>query len=350
MAAQERARLAEQKEKEAKASAAIAEAQRRKSEEEAAIATAKLKELQQQQEHHTQHSQQKHQAAQEQRDKILRELEGFPLELPSAAIPIMKSLDTPPPPPFDAMGIVAPRPQNHQQSEYQVQSTSQIPPPPSFDIVEQMINTPAHSVPAPSAPPESPAHDHLEGVLPMPAPVQTNNIPPPPSFADFEQKLQQQHTQQQPTSLTHHDLTAELSFDLDEVDGIPLSPSERQQMIAEQRQLYENIMKEKAANDAAIARLSADAFDSRSAAARAEERNEQMDSMGRDLVATTDTGGPKTEGDEMNVQPRFVKIGNNQTVALHGQERTKKAIKDGTAILVQCINCQNWMQVRGILL
>jgi len=109
-------------------------------------------------------------------------------------------------------------------------------------------------------------------------------------------------------------------------------------------------MIEKAANVAAIARFSAVAFDSRSAAARAEVRNVQMVSMGRDLVATTDTGGPKTEGDEMNVQPRFVKIGNNQTVALHGQERTKKAIKDGTAILVQCINCQNWMQVRGILL
>jgi len=42
---------------------------------------------------------------------------------------------------------------------------------------------------------------------------------------------------------------------------------------------------------------------------------------------------------------RMVKIGNNQMVALHGQDRTKKAIKEGTAILVQCINCQNWMQV-----
>lgn len=347
MAAQERARLAEQKEKEAKAAAALAEAQRQKTEEEAA---AKLKELQRQQEQHTQHPQQKNQAAQEKRDEILRELEGLPTELPSAAIPIMKSLDTPPPPPFDAMGIVAPRPQNHRQSEYQVQSTAQVPPPPSFDIVEQMINTPAHSAPIPSAPPESAALDHLEGVLPMPAPVQANNMPPPPSFADFEHQLQQQNKQEQSASPTHNELTADLSFDLDEVDGIPLSPSERQQMIAEQRQLYESIMKEKAANDAAIARLSADAFDSRSAAARAEERNEHMDSTGRDLVTTTATGGPKTEGDEINVQPRFVKIGNNQTVALHGQERTKKAIKDGTAILVQCINCQNWMQVRVILL
>ncbi|KAL3788369.1 hypothetical protein HJC23_009175 [Cyclotella cryptica] len=344
MAAQERARLAEQKEKEAKAAAALAEAERRKSEEEAAIATAKLKELQQHEGQHNQQQQEKSQSAREKRDKILRELEGLPSELPTAAIPIMKSLDTPPPPPFDAMGLVAPRPQNSQQNEIQEQSTSAILPPPSFDIVEQMINTPTNSAPAPSAPPESPAVDHLEGVVPMPAPVLTNNVPPPPSFADFEHQLQQQHKPQQ-SSPSNQELTTDLSFDLDEVDGIPLSPSERQQMIAEQRQLYENIMKEKAANDAAIARISADAFDSRSAAARADERNERMDSMGRDLVRTTAPGGPKTEGEEMDAQPRFVKIGNNQTVALHGQERTKKAIKDGTAILVQCINCQNWMQV-----
>ena len=120
-------------------------------------------------------------------------------------------------------------------------------------------------------------------------------------------------------------------------------------MLEEQRRLYENIMKEKAANDEAIARASADAFDLRSsaAAASAAERNERMDSTGRNLDHRA-TGGPKTEGEDtedINAPRRFVKIGNNQTVALHGQERTKKAIKDGTALLVQCINCQNWMQV-----
>jgi hypothetical protein len=237
-------------------------------------------------------------------------------------------MDPPPPPPFDALGLVAPRPQQYQQQQHaESEQSAQQMPPPSLDALEQ------HSGPAPSAPPESP-NDHLAGVIPMPAP-----IPPPPSFAEFEEQLQRK-----PPPETQ--LETDASFDFD-VDGIPLSPEERQQMLEEQRRLYENIMKEKEANDIAIARASADAFDSRSpaAAARAEIRNEQMDSMGRDVDPRA-ADGPKTEGEETINEPRrFVQIGGNQTVALHGQERTKKAIKEGTALLVQCINCQNWMQV-----
>ena len=40
-----------------------------------------------------------------------------------------------------------------------------------------------------------------------------------------------------------------------------------------------------------------------------------------------------------------VEIAPNKRVALHGQDRTKEAIANGTAVLVQCLNCQNWMQV-----
>ena len=32
---------------------------------------------------------------------------------------------------------------------------------------------------------------------------------------------------------------------------------------------------------------------------------------------------------------------------LHGQERTREAIADGTAVMVQCTTCENWMQVTG---
>jgi hypothetical protein len=42
-----------------------------------------------------------------------------------------------------------------------------------------------------------------------------------------------------------------------------------------------------------------------------------------------------------------VEIGGGQTVQLHGQEKTKAAIDDGTAKLVLCLNCNNWMQVVG---
>jgi hypothetical protein len=38
-------------------------------------------------------------------------------------------------------------------------------------------------------------------------------------------------------------------------------------------------------------------------------------------------------------------VGSN--MQLHGQERTREAIADGTAVMVQCTTCENWMQVTG---
>eukprot|EP00956_Cyclotella_meneghiniana_P031053 scaffold80424_cov70-Cyclotella_meneghiniana.AAC.1 len=343
MAAQERARIAEQKEKEAKEAAAKAEADRKRNEEAAAIAEAKLKELQRlidqtqtrkveneqtQQEQHReeQKAQQKllKQRQSETRDRIMRDLRGL------TATDSTKAES--PPPPFDAMALVDPRPQlPYQEDIGQLKQPPEKMPPPTFDNMQQHM-----AVPAPSAPPVSPTHDHLAGVLPMPAPMMAASMPPPPSFAEFEQQMQQKPAAAQ--------LKSDTSYDFD-VDGIPLSPEE----IEEQRRLYESITKEKEANDEAIARA-ASAFDSRSASAKAEERIDQMDSMGRDLdhrAAAAPPGELKTDDaeDDVNAPRRFVKIGGNQTVALHGQERTKKAIKEGTALLVQCMNCQNWMQV-----
>ena len=40
-----------------------------------------------------------------------------------------------------------------------------------------------------------------------------------------------------------------------------------------------------------------------------------------------------------------VKIGKGQHIALNGQEMYQKYIVEETDICVQCINCQNWMQV-----
>jgi|EP00970_Alexandrium_tamarense_P001724 hypothetical protein len=342
MAAQERARLAEQKEKEAKA-AAQAEIERKQREEEEAKQRAE--EAQRIQKAQSALRSAAGHALVNKQEEIFRQLEGKGVspEIPTKAVPIMKSMDTPPPPPpFDAVKFAPPPLPAQQLSPTQTQ-------PPSFDFVEQqMIKEP--SAPSPSAPPITTEFNHLEGVMPMAPPSQTThaqvNMPPPPSFAEFEQHQQ--------SATETADITEDVSFDFD-MDGVALSPEERHKMMEEQRQLYENIMKEKAANDAAIAQASADAFDFRSssAAVKAMERNTQaMDSLGRDLVGKSEKQGrPKTEGEETGEDTttednrRFVKIGNNQTVALHGQDRTKKAIKDGTAILVQCMNCQNWMQV-----
>ncbi|KAL7467664.1 hypothetical protein ACHAXS_011268 [Conticribra weissflogii] len=362
MAAQERARQAEQKEKEARLAAERAA----QAEKDAALKKAE--------EERVQKARSVLQSAagnalEDKHARILRELEG---KKPAAA-PSAGELKAPPensfpvaPPSFESINFEASAQQQNTQQHFSVappppqqlhQQQNQLQPP-SFDFVEQQMKPPPPPAPAaPTAPsPSAPEiihheYDHLEGILPV-APPSTEQQPPshdflsdslpapPPSFTEFEQQQQQQE-----------------QFNPDMDDGIfayddegnPLSPEQRQAMIDEQRRLYEQILKEKAANDAAIAQANADAFDSRSSSAAVkamESRNQIMDSVGRvDVNGETSADEDGEEADRERRNRRMVKIGNNQTVALHGQERTKKAIKEGTAILVQCINCQNWMQV-----
>ena len=354
IAAQDRARQAEQKEKEAKA-AAQAQAEQSKRE-------ADAERLKREEEERIEKAQSALRLAaghalESKQDEILRELEGKPavvdqpLQTVQPAVPIMKSLD--PSPPFESMKYPPPqvipgddRMRGHGMNSRAISSTQQ---PPSFDLVMQknQKEPPAPSAPnlSPTAPP---SHHYLEGILPVAPPFEQAQKPPP-SFDTFEQQQhqQQQEQQQQPDNLKTPE---EDIIDFD-VDGNPLTPEQREAMIEEQRQLYANIMKEKAENDAAIAKATADAFDSRSsnAAAKAMDRHEShtqaMDSMGRNISGEEDDC--KEEEPTSRNSRRMVKVGKNQMVALHGQGRTKKAIKDGTAILVQCINCQNWMQVTG---
>ena len=416
-AAQERARLAEQKEKEAKEAAAL-EVQRKVEQERIQKAQSALRSV-------------AGRALEDKQRSIMAQLEGTKevvalddeehqlqqqqQQQPAAGVPIMKSLD-PPPPSFDSMKFPPPKEMQQQIQHPHLSSNSSSemvghgmnsrvlnssdnktaapppPPPPSFDFVEQQMGVVESSAPpAPTAPSISPGatvettHEptelhHLHGIMPVAAPplsshqqpTQVNMPPPPPSFAVFESQQQQQVVAPPPSSesVEQSNITVDddcLAYD---ENGNPLSPEQRQALLDEQRQLYENIMKEKAANDAAIAQANADAFDLRSSSAAARamsgssgtatttssnlvDSNRVMDSVGRNVEPTTaaagstSAAGTDTADDEATRREsrRMVQIGNNQMVALHGQDRTKKAIKEGTAILVQCINCQNWMQV-----
>jgi len=109
-----------------------------------------------------------------------------------------------------------------------------------------------------------------------------------------------------------------------------LSEEERRVLIEEQRQIMAQIEQEKQANAQAIANAQADAFDQRSAPAVAQAASD---------------GTPTHAVIPSSEDARTVDLGGGQQVALHGQERTRAAIADGTAILVQCVHCQNWMQV-----
>ena len=114
-----------------------------------------------------------------------------------------------------------------------------------------------------------------------------------------------------------------------------LSSEERRALVDEQRTIMDQIEKEKAANETAIAAAAADDFDQRSAPAVA-----HIAGGGVARTQTTNTNTIAKTG-------RTVNLGGGKEVALHGPEKTRAAIKDGTALLVQCANCENWMQVTG---
>eukprot|EP00536_Pseudo-nitzschia_multiseries_P019101 jgi/Psemu1/316681/fgenesh1_kg.3844_\ len=92
------------------------------------------------------------------------------------------------------------------------------------------------------------------------------------------------------------------------------------------------------------------AFDQRSSSAVA------------NVAATYERGGATTSSSSSSrnsnsnrsrSQPSASRSGNRTVdlggatgeVAVHGSEKTQKAIEDGTAVIVKCMSCDNWMQV-----
>jgi hypothetical protein len=273
------------------------------------------------------------------------------VEQPTVAVPIMKSLDPPPPPPSSylnstkiPLGTISEEMVGHgmnsrvlseQQQQHYPETQPAIramkpDPPPSFNIDhEQQSRFASVQSTKPVVPPPAAAFHRLQPI-------------DPPTFADDEGI----------DSITEYDES-----------GNHLTPQQRHALLDEQRKLYESIMKEKADNDAAIAKANADLFDMRSSSAVARSMTGDASIAGRNIRAdsTATTISPGGDADSsmtadsaaaaaapsQSSSQRMITIGSNQTVALHGQDITQKAISDGTAILIQCVNCQNWMQVTG---
>jgi hypothetical protein len=205
----------------------------------------------------------------------------------------------PPPPAFDETVLPPSREQE---------------PPPSFQVFEQHDPPPAFEIVE-----DPPAYQGME-----------DTAPPAPMAPAFEE-LMDHHRESLDTIEPMRAPSVE-----DEIMGMEgLSEEERRALIEEQRQIMAQIEQEKSANAATIAALAADAFDSRSGPAVARAAS--------DFVAMPSPALSSLQGN--GATTRSVDLGGGQQVALHGQERTRAAIENGTAILVQCINCQNWMQV-----
>lgn len=149
--------------------------------------------------------------------------------------------------------------------------------------------------------PSAPAFEDLMDTAAVPNEPQPMIMPPP------VQPPQQQQSDNNSNALDDEALQAILG-----IEG--LSDAEKREMIAEQMKIMQSIE----SNKKSTAVSAADAFESRSFSAA-------VQSIGQTVTNSSASGG-----------------GNMQ---MHGQERTREAIADGTAIKVQCAACENWMQV-----
>jgi hypothetical protein len=212
-------------------------------------------------------------------------------------------------------------------------------PPPAFAHVEPQI----------SFPPPPP----IDAVMPPPPPMESSSAyspsaPPAASAPCFEDLLDtQQHHHHQTHNHSLMDMqavpppAAPPSIGIDEDILAALDPAERDALLEEQRKIMEQIEKERSNNDASSATARAMAFDQRSSSAVAKVAGDyDRPNAGRSVAPAA-----RARTTQRSAAGPTVDLGAGEQVPLHGQERTQQAIKDGTAVIVQCIHCSNWMQV-----
>lgn len=281
-------------------------------------------------------------------------------------------------------------------------SVPEVPPPPSLDLFEEQmmkIQSESHLLPTtPSGfsmeevkPPPPPAFDTIapqifaqhassSTVAPSMASMNASDadllggdfgsiqpMAPPISAPSFDQVMQQQHLDWSGSVAKNMAMQDNLDdvydFDLDE-NGMKLSPEEKRKLIEEQRAIMERIEREARNNKASEAAIKADAFAARMAgsgstaavsspvemsttniegfsASEIEEQKRILEQIQREAKGAHQ----RAQTGDQNASVGSINIGGGQNVQLHGQEKTQEAIKKGTAQLVLCLNCNNWMQV-----
>lgn len=227
--------------------------------------------------------------------------------------------------------------------------------PPAFDVFENTTSMMMgdSQFPAPPPPP-------IDDVLPPPPPPSSEVLPPPsapaasaPSFEDLldggggETTQQQQPFAMMPPPMEVPMAPPPAELDIDESILNALEPAEREAFLEEQRKIMEQIEKEKTGNQTSGAAARAAAFDQRSSAAVAQVAASYEGSASRSGGSATRKSRPTTTAAPAVSSGRTVNLGEGTEVPLHGQEKTQQAIKDGTALIVQCLSCSNWMQVTG---
>jgi len=213
----------------------------------------------------------------------------------------------------------------------------------------------------------APTVDLLDLGAPTPAPAATTDnsdllgggsSPPPPatvaaptatdSSATFESLMAtttQPQPQPQPSPVAEVPASSASSAapEIDEDILAALPPEEREALLEEQRRIMEEIEKKKITTESSGAAARAMAFNQRSSAAVADFAAEGESFQAPAFARPPATPAAATATPNGNT----VDLGHGEVVPIYGNEETQEAIKDGTALVVQCMNCQSWMQVTG---
>ncbi|KAL3911627.1 MAG: hypothetical protein SGILL_007206 [Bacillariaceae sp.] len=230
--------------------------------------------------------------------------------------------------------------------------------PPAFDTVESNVMNQVQQQTPPAFPPPPP----IDSVMPPPPPIE-NVMPPPPlpednfmmmapsapaaSAPSFEDLLgggvKQQTNEMHPPPMAPPVQQAP-ELDIDESILNALEPAEREAFLEEQRKIMEQIEKNKAGSQPTGGAASrAAAFDQRSTAAVAQvaaSYDGSSSSRTKSKKSSSSRSKPSASASSGTVN-----LGDGVQAPVLGSEKTQQAINDGTALIVQCMSCSNWMQV-----
>eukprot|EP00529_Nitzschia_sp_RCC80_P012494 CAMPEP_0113451766 /NCGR_PEP_ID=MMETSP0014_2-20120614/6505_1 /TAXON_ID=2857 /ORGANISM="Nitzschia sp." /LENGTH=579 /DNA_ID=CAMNT_0000343127 /DNA_START=46 /DNA_END=1785 /DNA_ORIENTATION=- /assembly_acc=CAM_ASM_000159 len=282
-----------------------------------------------------------------------------------------KTVAAPAPAPAPPVQVMSSNPTVDLLGDFDAPSTANVPPP-SYDT-NFLAGVPPPAAPVAEAAAAPPAFDAVENTVmqqvndsnPPPPSIDDVFMPPPPPAQDvvappaapaasapsFEDLLGGggNNTQQQQQEFHPPPVPPPAQLDIDESILNALEPAEREAFLEEQRKIMEQIEKEKVGNEASGAAARAAAFDQRSTAAVANvAASYDTSSSSRSRPAASSSSRSSTAPSASASSSRgTVNLGEGAEVPLHGQEKTQQAIKDGTALIVQCLSCNNWMQVTG---
>lgn len=221
------------------------------------------------------------------------------------------------------------------------EGTRNMPPPPSYDEIETII--------------EPSGHEQSEVSLKQEGDVEEvmihDNIPSAPPAEDDYSNL---YTTAQYPSIEDSHVSSGAAFDYDAFGNL-ITMEEKQRMENEQREIFEMIERENAkklVQQQQQQQLTNDSSTRSSVKVSHVLPTTRASSVPSSISTISNSMPQVVSGLASSVvvaaerRPfRMVNVGSGRQVQVYDQTKTKEAIENGTAVLVECVSCSQWMQV-----